>query len=56
MTGRENLRLLARIDGIGAARVDDVLERVGLAGRADDLVRRLLARHAPAPRHWPPPC
>jgi ABC-2 type transport system ATP-binding protein len=38
-TGRRNLRILGRIDGIGAATVDDVLERVGLAERADDMVR-----------------
>jgi ABC-type multidrug transport system ATPase subunit len=40
MTGRVNLRLLARIDGIGAQRVDAVLEQVGLADRADEDVRR----------------
>jgi ABC-2 type transport system ATP-binding protein len=40
MSGRENLRLLARIDGIGARRVDDVLAQVGLAERADHAVRR----------------
>jgi ABC-2 type transport system ATP-binding protein len=40
MTARENLRLFGRIDGIGARRVDEVLELVGLADRADDLVRR----------------
>lgn len=40
MTARENLRLLAGIDGIPNTRVDAVLERVGLAGRAGDLVRR----------------
>jgi ABC-2 type transport system ATP-binding protein len=38
-SGRRNLMLLARIDGIGRARVDAVLDRVGLAPRADDLVR-----------------
>ena len=55
MTARENLRLLARIDGIGAARVDESLELVGLADRADDLVRRysLGMRQRLA---WPPPC
>ncbi len=40
MTGRENLRLLARIDGIGPAAVDDSLDTVGLTDRADDLVKR----------------
>jgi ABC-2 type transport system ATP-binding protein len=40
MTGRENLRLLARIDGIGLRRVDELLERVGLAAAADRVVRK----------------
>ncbi len=40
MTGRENLRLLAAVDGIGNGRVDDSLGVVGLAERADDLVKR----------------
>lgn len=40
MTARENLRLLASVDGIGQRRVDEVLDVVGLAHRADDLVRR----------------
>ena len=39
MTGRENLRLLAKIDGIGNTRVDEVLEQVGLAARSRDAVR-----------------
>lgn len=39
MTARENLRLLGRIDGIGARRVDQVLDQVGLADRANDPVR-----------------
>jgi ABC-2 type transport system ATP-binding protein len=38
-TGRRNLELLARIDGIGPARVREVLEQVALAERADDLVK-----------------
>ena len=38
-SGRRNLRLLARIDGIGPAAVEAVLERVGLADRADDIVK-----------------
>ena len=38
-TGRRNLQILARIDGIGRAAVDDVLERVGLGDRGDDLVK-----------------
>ncbi|MDQ3643190.1 MAG: ATP-binding cassette domain-containing protein [Actinomycetota bacterium] len=39
MTGRRNLALLGRIQGIGPAAVAAVLERVGLAERADDPVR-----------------
>lgn len=38
-SGRRNLMLLARLRGIEARRVDAVLERVGLADRADDPVR-----------------
>jgi ABC-2 type transport system ATP-binding protein len=38
-TGRRNLELLARIDGIGRSRVREALEQVGLAGRGDDLVK-----------------
>ena len=39
MSGRRNLALLGRIDGIGRTAVQSVLERVGLAARADDAVR-----------------
>src|SRR5262245_1536903 len=38
-TGRRNLELLARIDGIGRSRVREVLEEVDLADRGDDLVK-----------------
>jgi ABC-2 type transport system ATP-binding protein len=38
-TGRRNLEVLARLDGIGRAAVDDVLERVGLADRGDHMVK-----------------
>src|SRR2546428_3277002 len=38
-SGRRNLTLLARLDGIGPKTVDDMLQRVGLATRADDRVR-----------------
>ena len=38
-SGRRNLALLARLQGIGPRAVDDVLERVGLAERAGHLVR-----------------
>jgi len=40
MTGRRNLELLGRLHGIGSRRVAETLERVGLAERADDLVKR----------------
>jgi ABC-2 type transport system ATP-binding protein len=39
VTGRETLRILASSAGIGRQAVEGVLERVGLAARADDLVR-----------------
>jgi ABC-2 type transport system ATP-binding protein len=38
-SGRRNLRLLARVDGIGRQPVEDVLTRVGLSERARDPVR-----------------
>ena len=38
-SGRRNLQILARIDGIGKARIEEVLTRVGLADRGDDAVR-----------------
>jgi ABC-2 type transport system ATP-binding protein len=38
-TGRRNLELLGRLDGIGRDAVTAVLDRVGLAGREDDLVK-----------------
>jgi ABC-2 type transport system ATP-binding protein len=40
MTGRRNLELLGRLQGIGPRRVAQTLERVGLAERGDDLVKR----------------
>ncbi len=39
MSGRRNLELLAAYDGIGKATVADAIERVGLGGRGDDLVK-----------------
>ena len=39
MSGRKNLALLGSLEGIGRKAVDAVLERVGLAERADDPVR-----------------
>ncbi len=38
-SGRRNLEILGRIDGIGAATMDASLERVGLSDRAGDLVK-----------------
>ncbi len=38
-SGRRNLRLLGRIDGIGPEAVDRVLERVGLGDRGDDIFK-----------------
>ncbi|MET7768143.1 ABC transporter ATP-binding protein [Nocardia sp. NPDC005366] len=39
LCGRDNLRVLARYRGQTAAQVDAALDRVGLAGRADDAFR-----------------
>ncbi|MDQ1443986.1 MAG: type transport system ATP-binding protein [Acidimicrobiaceae bacterium] len=39
VTGRQSLTVLATAAGIGRARVDAVLERVGLADRGDELVK-----------------
>jgi ABC-2 type transport system ATP-binding protein len=38
-SGRRNLEILGRIDGIGSSAIDASLERVGLTARAGDLVR-----------------
>jgi heme exporter protein A len=38
LTARENLRFHARLHGIGGARVDELLDAVGLRERADDPV------------------
>ena len=38
-TGRRNLQILARIDGIADDAVDAALDRVGLTARANDMVR-----------------
>jgi ABC-2 type transport system ATP-binding protein len=38
-SGRRNLQLLGRLEGVGPKAVNEVLERVGLAERADHLVR-----------------
>ncbi|KAA8886694.1 ABC transporter ATP-binding protein [Nocardia colli] len=39
LSGRDNLRVLAKYRGIGTAEVEAALVRVGLAGRADDKFR-----------------
>ena len=41
LTARENLRFHARLHRIAQARVEELLERMQLAGRADDPVRTL---------------
>ncbi|HEX8646689.1 MAG TPA: ABC transporter ATP-binding protein [Thermoleophilaceae bacterium] len=41
LSGRENLRLHARLHGLARTRVEEVLEAVGLAGRGDDPVEEL---------------
>ncbi len=38
-SGRRNLQILARLDGIGRKAIDEALARVGLAERASDKVR-----------------
>jgi ABC-type multidrug transport system ATPase subunit len=40
LSGRRNLAILGRIQGIGADRVESVLQRVGLAARGDDRVAK----------------
>ncbi|GAA5098016.1 ABC transporter ATP-binding protein [Nocardia iowensis] len=39
LSGRDNLRVLAKYRGIGRTDVEDALDRVGLANRADDKFR-----------------
>ncbi|WP_280252936.1 ABC transporter ATP-binding protein [Nocardia abscessus] len=39
LSGRDNLRVLARYRGLGRPEVEEALARVGLAGRADDKFR-----------------
>ncbi|MEU6187043.1 ABC transporter ATP-binding protein [Nocardia sp. NPDC047038] len=39
LSGRDNLRVLAEYRGLGRSEVEDALERVGLAGRAEDKYR-----------------
>jgi len=41
LTGRENLRFHARLHGAAPARVEEVLEAVGMTARADDPVAEL---------------
>ncbi len=41
LTGRENLRYHASLHGVGGERIDEVLDAVGMARRADEPVRSL---------------
>jgi heme exporter protein A len=41
LTARENLRFHARLHGVGAARVEELLELVAMAARADEPLRSL---------------
>ena len=41
LSGRENLRFHARLHRVAGARVEELLERVGMAARAGDAVRTL---------------
>jgi heme exporter protein A len=41
LTGRENLRYHARLHGVAPGRVEEMLERVGMARRADEPIRLL---------------
>ena len=41
LTARENLDLHARLHGVARGRADELLEQVGMAGRADEPVRNL---------------
>ena len=41
LSGRENLRFHARLHGVGAARVEALLEAVGMTRRADEPLRTL---------------
>jgi heme exporter protein A len=41
LSGRENLAYHARLHGVGSGRVEQVLEAVGMRGRADEPVRLL---------------
>lgn len=38
-TGKRNLEILGRIDGIGSSRITEAIRRVGLEGREDELVK-----------------
>ncbi len=41
LTARENLRFHARLHGVGAARVEQLLEQVAMGDRAEEPVRSL---------------
>ncbi len=40
LSGRRNLRIMARYSGVSSPRVEEVLDRVGLSGRANDKFRK----------------
>ena len=50
-SGRRNLQILARIDGIGKATIEEVLTRVGLADRGRRRRQGLFAGDEAAPRY-----
>ena len=52
LSGRKNLELVAALDGGDArSQIDAALDTVDLADAREGSRRRLLPRHAPAPRH-----
>ena len=56
LTGAENLRFQARLHGLGgdaAGRIAELLDRVRMSRRADELVRNLSAGHGPAAGRLP---
>ncbi len=53
LSARENLRYHARLHKVPAARVEELLDAVGLHRRGDDPISTLLARHGAARRAGP---
>ena len=56
LTARENLRFHARLHGVALARVDELLEAVGMRARADDPVHTSRAGWSSARRSAAPCC